>query len=313
MNSTIKTLKHHIHVKRVQFKYYNDAKANLAKYEILTHVNSSESYENKQQQEIQGVYFGHTTFSIFITCCYLRDDENKVISESVTITSELSDHSRAAATMCILKIIDHLREKHQHLSLKINAVIWSDGCSAQCRSRFVFKLLAGINSSINTTWCFNERHQGKGPMHRIGGTIKNCVYRDAMSGKCVIDTPKEFAEHAEKVVKCITSLYLPADDVLVEPDDIEVSPRIHETLQVHMVKRRFDQRNVPYLEFYRMATDTKPFFTQFYEVATTTKRSLLMITIVCAVLVNTTQLKIGSSVPFVSFGFIITVFMTNID
>ena len=32
-----------------------------------------------------------------------------------------------------------------------------------------------------------------------------------------------------------------------------------------MVKRLFDQRNVPYLEFYRMATDTKPFFTQFYE------------------------------------------------
>ena len=53
--------------------------------------------------------------------------------------------------------------------------------------------------------------------------------------------------------------------MLVEPDDIEVSPRMHETLQVHMVKRRFDQRNVSYLEFYRMATDTKPFFTQFYE------------------------------------------------
>ena len=102
-------------------------------------------------------------------------------------------------------------------------------------------------------------------MDGIGRTIKNCVYRDVMSGKCVIDTPKEFAEHAEKVVKGITSLYLPAEDVLVEPDDIEVSPRIHETLQVHMVKRRFDQRNFHYLEFYRIATDTRPFFTQFYE------------------------------------------------
>ena len=69
----------------------------------------------------------------------------------------------------------------------------------------------------------------------------------------------------KKVVKGITSLYLPAEDVLVEPKDIEVSPRIHETLQVRMVKRRFDQRNVPYLEFYRMASATKPFFTQFYE------------------------------------------------
>ena len=264
LNSTVKTLKHHIHVKYVQFKYYNDAKANLAKNEILIHVDYSESYENNQQREIQSAYFGHTKFSIFTACCYLRDVGNKVISEPVTITSELSDHSRAAAITCILKIIDHLREK-QHLLLKINAVIWSDGCSAQFRSRFVFKLLAGINSSINITWCYNERHHGKGSMHGIGGTIKNCVYRDVMSAKCVIDKPKEFAEHAEKVVKGITSLYLPAEDVLVEPDDIEVSPRMHEMLEVHMVKRRLGQRNVPYLEFYRMATDTKPFFTQFYE------------------------------------------------
>ena len=185
--------------------------------------------------------------------------------ESVTITSELPDHSGAAAITCVLKIIDHLREKHQHLPLKINAIIWSDGCSAQFRSRFVFKLLAGINSSIKLTWCYNERHHGKGPMDGIGGTIKNCVYRDVMSGKCVINTPKEFADHVEKSVKGVTSLYLPVEDVLVEPDDIEVSPKIPETLQVHLVKRHFDQRNVPYLEFFKMATDTKPFFTQFYE------------------------------------------------
>ena len=86
-------------------------------------------------------------------------------------------------------------------------------------------------------------------MDSIEGAIKNCVYRDVMSCKCVIDTPKEFAEHTQKLVKGITSLCLPAEDVLVEPDDIEVSPRIHETLQVHMAKRRYNQRNVPYLEF----------------------------------------------------------------
>ena len=101
LNSTIKTLKHHIHVKSVQFKYYSDAKANLAKNEILIHVDYSESCENKQQREIESAYFGYTTFSIFTACCYLRDVENKVISESVTITSELSDHSRTAAITCI--------------------------------------------------------------------------------------------------------------------------------------------------------------------------------------------------------------------
>ena len=102
-------------------------------------------------------------------------------------------------------------------------------------------------------------------MDEIGGTLKNCVYRDLMSGKCVIDMPKEFAEYAEKAVQGITSLYLPSQDVLVKPGDIDVSPKIHETLQVHMVKRFFDQQNVLYLQFFKMATDAKPFFTQFYE------------------------------------------------
>jgi len=96
---------------------------------------------------------------------------------------------------------------------------------------------------MEITWCYNERHHGKGPMDGIGGTLKNCVYRDTMSGKCFINTPMEFAEYADKTVKGITSLYLPADEVLVEPDDIEMSPKIKDTLKIHLVKRSFDQQN----------------------------------------------------------------------
>ena len=62
-----------------------------------------------------------------------------------------------------------------------------------------------------------------------------------MSGKTVIDTPKPFAEHADKAVKGITSLYLSAEEVLIEPDDIEVSPRIEDIIQIHMIIRFFDE------------------------------------------------------------------------
>ena len=54
-----------------------------------------------------------------------------------------------------------------------------------------------------------------------------------MSGRCVIDTPKQFAEHPDKAVKSITSLYLPAEDVLIELDDIEASLRIEGTFEIH--------------------------------------------------------------------------------
>ena len=66
------------------------------------------------------------------------------------------------------------------------------------------------------------------------------------------------------MMKGITSLYLPEEEVLIEPDDIEESPKIKETLQIHMIKRFFDQRKVAYLEFYAMSTDKKSFFTQYY-------------------------------------------------
>ena len=98
-------------------------------------------------------------------------------------------------------------------------------------------------------------------MDGIRGT---CVYRDITSGKCVINNPKQFAEHGDKSIKGITSLYLPAEGVLIEPDDIEESPKIKETFQIRMVKRFFDQRKVTYLEFHIMSTDKKPFFTRYY-------------------------------------------------
>ena len=160
LHITVKTLKRHIQIKRVQFNFYNDAKNSLTKSEVLIHADYSESYENKQKREIRSVYFGQALFSIFTACC--------MICESVTIT----DYSRAAAMMSVLTVIGHLREKNQHLSLKINPIVWSDGCSPQFRSRFVFKLLSSTDSSLNITWCYNERHHGKGPMDGIGGTLR---------------------------------------------------------------------------------------------------------------------------------------------
>ena len=100
-------------------------------------------------------------------------------------------------------------------------------------------------------------------MDSIGMTLRNCVYRDVMSGKCVTDNTKQFAKHADKSIKGIASLYLTTEEVLIKPDDTEESPKIKETLQIHMTKHFSDQWKVAYLQF-AMSTDKKPFFTQYY-------------------------------------------------
>ena len=75
---------------------------------------------------------------------------------------------------------------------------------------------------------------------------------------------KQFPEHADKPVKGITSLHLPTENDLIEPDDIEASPRIKCTLLIHMNKRFLIGRSVSYFQYFKMATIEKPFFKQFY-------------------------------------------------
>ena len=58
-------------------------------------------------------------------------------------------------------------------------------------------------------------------------------------------------QRAEKVVQVKTSMYLHAEDVLIEPGNIEASPRIEDTLQIHMIKRFFNKQKVPYLQFFK--------------------------------------------------------------
>ena len=80
------------------------------------------------------------------------------------MVSESSDHSRIAALTCIDFVI---KEVERHTSLT-KIVMWGDGCTAQFRSRFVFKLLANYRRDLQLEWNYNETHHGKGPMDGIG-------------------------------------------------------------------------------------------------------------------------------------------------
>ena len=72
-----------------------------------------------------------------------------------------------------------------------------------------------------------------------------------MSMKYVIDNPKPFAEHADKAFKSVTSLYLPAKDFSIKPEDIKVFPRIKDNLQTQMIERLLNGKNVPYLAVFQ--------------------------------------------------------------
>ena len=105
LNAYVKTLKRHIHVKRIQNHSFNNLKSNLKpNKDILIQVNNSENYVNKSQGHIQNAYFGQRSFSVFTACCYVNID-GSIINENFTVTSEANDHSRSATMSCWMRVL----------------------------------------------------------------------------------------------------------------------------------------------------------------------------------------------------------------
>lgn len=69
---------------------------NLKQGEVILHVDYSESYKNRQQDEIQSAYFGQSSFSLFTACVYYNNN-GSLMKKPITVVSESSDHSRIAA------------------------------------------------------------------------------------------------------------------------------------------------------------------------------------------------------------------------
>ena len=85
-----------------------------------------------------------------------------------------------------------------------------------------------------------------------------------MSNKCVIKSAEEFCNYANKV-NGMASLHLLEVDYLWEPDDIEEGPKIPET-SIHMLVKNFNKDNICSIQFFNLAIDLEPIFTQFYRI-----------------------------------------------
>ena len=108
---------------------------------------------------------------------------------------------------------------------------------AEFRPRSAFKLLAStVLPNKSLTWCYKARHDGKGPMDGVAGTVKNVVFRKAKSGQIVIYSPREFCEAVNAFVPSMLAVHLPESETIIEPKGIEASRKIKEILKVHKLE-----------------------------------------------------------------------------
>ena len=268
LKAKVKELKLHIFVRNKQYKAYNNLKNEMPPNAMLLHVDYAKSYNNKQQDECQSAYLGHTMFSLFTAAVYIRHEES-LINENFVIVSEAKDHSRIAAHTCINKVIELMIEKHFHLKdfQNLDLHIWSDGCSVQFRSKYVFALTSLFPSNFNVTRYYNERYHGKGPMDGIGGCVKNVVYRAVMAGCEVIETPQKFAKCVDRLVKGVHGVYQPIEEMLEEPEYIKEAPFSTniQILKVHKAHRAITRNDFHCMQLYFIATDGESFHDQWYK------------------------------------------------
>ena len=97
------------------------------------------------------------------------------------------------------------------------------------------------------------------------GTVKNTVFRKVESGNIVIDSLKELIYYASQLVTSKTSLYLPVEEIIEEPEEIARAPAIAGTMKIHKVIRKHNSRKICYLEFFDLSDQSIPTFKQFYK------------------------------------------------
>ena len=78
-------------------------------------------------------------------------------------------------------------------------------------------------------------------MDRVGGTIKNVIFRKVKSGHTIITTLEEFSRVTVEFVPAITTVYLPKEKEIEEPNDIGDSPIVENNLKVHKCKQVLDK------------------------------------------------------------------------
>ena len=137
-------------------------------------------------------------------------------------------------------------------------IIWSDGCASQFHSKFVFRLLSLYKTEVELESNCNEGHHSKGFMSSIGGTVEKLVFRKVKAEKAIINLAKEFCEVKNCVIS-IMSLYQSKYDIMKEPDDMERSSAIPNTLSIHKVERKQNEDSQTTLEFLKLSISPKPF------------------------------------------------------
>ena len=175
------------------------------------------------------------------------------------MVSESSDHLQIAVLTCIDFVIKEV-ERYTNVTKIIMCSMVALLSLDHVLSLSCLQITGGTCNSSGIT---KRPITGK-ELGGIGATIKNVVFRQVKYGRVIINSFQEFSVAAIKFVPLVATLFQKQKDLLCQPDDINQTPSIPATLQIHKFVRSTTVEGGTIIDFYFLSNGKEPCHTQSY-------------------------------------------------
>ena len=144
-------------------------------------------YALKQQNEIMTAHWSNESITLFCATVHFKEAGKKRFQHYVLVSDDLK-HEKDSIWYYNNFIINDVRKKGIAINKKI--YYWSDGPSRQFKSQYHFSNIKFHEEDHGTpaAWNYFATSHGKGENDRVGGDVKNYVWRKTMQKKAVVTT-----------------------------------------------------------------------------------------------------------------------------
>ena len=183
--------RHLFNAKWQQLQFYKCIRTPLQD-EVITVMDFAENYQCLLQQEVQSAHWYQMQVTLHPIIAYYKCNsttctDTSTVREAIDVITSDKVHDTHAVAHFMSKAVQHLKEDRK---LKLQKLVqFSDGCSAQYKSRTTFTDISfgteDLNIPVVQRHYFGSRH-GKNPCDGEGGVVKCSVSRAVKSKPDII-------------------------------------------------------------------------------------------------------------------------------
>ncbi|MES9905398.1 MAG: hypothetical protein ABW168_22320 [Sedimenticola sp.] len=192
-------LSKHLFVASWQYQQFNHIKSNLPEGWVIMIADFAENYRTFYQDETQAAHWQYEQITVHPIVAYHRcpvDECEEVVTDSIICLSDDRGHDASAVHTYLTAAIKHVGE----IMDIVHLVQFTDGCSAQYKSKQPFMDISFASSDYNFTTerCFFGSRHGKGPCDGLGAVTKQGVSQAVKRREVVVRNAKEMHQYCKE-------------------------------------------------------------------------------------------------------------------